>query len=328
MPALCGALAFAQAGVGRMPDVGADGPAYGTPITIHLVLEDGSPLPAPPMIRVEPIDREYCRIADSFRSGTVQFFVVAGLSAQREPACLISVSLPGYRGFRGWVADRERLVLKRIGVNEGSSVSLASLNAPEPAHKAYYAGEKALAKHKLKEAEKQFDEAVRVYPQYALAWSELGSALEQDGRLDEAVAALKHAREADPKYIKPLVQLTELAIRQQRWAEAKDLADQAMTLQPAEFPAAYFYRAKIAYELHDPNAERFAREAIHADPGGENPDSLFLLGSIMAERGDPIDAIVELKSYLSAAPKGEHAQAAKNEIARLKAGGPDKPRNE
>jgi tetratricopeptide (TPR) repeat protein len=66
-------------------------------------------------------------------------------------------------------------------------------------------------------AESSFREALAIYPAYAVACSELGAVLEQQDRLREAFAAFRNAVDADPKYIKPMVQLARLAGKPNRW---------------------------------------------------------------------------------------------------------------
>jgi hypothetical protein len=72
-----------------------------TTITIKLVLEDGSPLAANPLITV--YDREDCHVSSLFRDGTVgldvriKFGLHDAERSSQGPGCLLwKVTLPGY----------------------------------------------------------------------------------------------------------------------------------------------------------------------------------------------------------------------------------------
>ena len=146
--------------------------------------------------------------------------------------CYLTITLQGYRSFTGWVRDGTLVTLHRIGANEGSSVSVVSLNAPPDAKARYQAGEAAAAKKKWPQAEQAFRDAVSIYPNYALAWSELGQVLIEQNRLDEATSALTKSHDADPQYIKPLVQLLAVASLQQRWADELRLGQTVLPMRP------------------------------------------------------------------------------------------------
>src|SRR3954454_3529768 len=80
------------------------------PITIHVVLEDGSPLPSNPVILLS--SDEDCHISAVFRDGTVKLDVRTrfGLGAAdgnaQGPGCLLwKVTLPGYQSSSGYVRD-------------------------------------------------------------------------------------------------------------------------------------------------------------------------------------------------------------------------------
>jgi tetratricopeptide (TPR) repeat protein len=147
----------------------------------------------------------------------------------------------------------------------------------------------------------------------------LGQALQNQGRIAEAEEAFRKAREADPGYIKPIVQLAAASRAQQRWDEERKFSEEALRMNPVEFPAVYYYQAEATFHqgtLGD--AQRLTRQAIELDPGGTCPESLVLLGKIYERQGDASGAKVEYRSYLNLAPRGSQAGEAKEALARLK----------
>ena len=152
-----------------------------------------------------------------------------------------------------------------------------------------------------------------------MAWSELGQALQRQGRFNEAEAAFQRSRQADPAYVKPIVQLAAMSSVEQHWEEEMKTSEEAVSLHAVDFPAAYFYHAEATFHLGDlKDAERLTREAIEFDPGGTCPDSHALLGKILEREGNLRDAMVEYRSYLKAASHGTQTREVKEALARLK----------
>jgi tetratricopeptide (TPR) repeat protein len=287
--------------------------------TARIVLEDGSALRAAPLIMTE------CPTADPNCQCQTQFFLGGTLTFHNSPSsgsCFISVRLTGYQTVKTYIRDGTGIKLYRAGPNEDVSVSAASLYAPPDARKHYESGEAAAAKSKWLQAEAQFHSALAIYPNYAVALGELGRVLRQQDRLSEAVEALNKARDADPQYVKPVIQLAELAGMQQRWEDEARLSQQALKMRPAGTAATYYYYAQAAFHTGTPEqAEKLAREAIATDAMGECPQSMVLLGEIFEKQGNGSDAVVEYKAYLKMAPHGPEAQHAKEALARLKSPG-------
>ncbi len=146
--------------------------------------------------------------------------------------------------------------------------------------------------------------------------------LQQQDRLNEAVEALAKARQADPQYIKPVVQLAQVAGIQRRWPDEWRLSAEALDMHPIGFSPAYFYRAEAAFHMgKTEESEKVAREAIRLDQDGQYPESMILLGAIFEQQGNTADAVVEYKACLKLAPHAFEAQHVKEALARLKSPG-------
>ncbi len=86
------------------------------------------------------------------------------------------------------------------------------------------------------------------------------------------------------------------------WKVATQYLDRALRLDPLNYPEAWFGDAVAHYYLggYD-EAEKSAREAVRLDPQGRNPRAGYVLGMILAKKGDREGAAVELRRYLKAA---------------------------
>ncbi|HEY1204540.1 MAG: tetratricopeptide repeat protein [Bryobacteraceae bacterium] len=299
--------------------------------TAKIVLEDGTPFSTTPEI-IPAINGQGVAacVLDVFGGGTVQYVVrnqsdpfchgSACLDGEAGDSCPVRIRLAGYRTTEATLHQGAVIVLKRIGDNEGTSVSITAVNAPKDAKKAYESGVAAMAHQKWDVAQKDFERAVAEYPKYAPAWSDLGEALMQDLKPQEARAACEHALEADPRYLKPYLQLARLALSEGRIEDAAHITTRALALNPVEFPGLYYYDAVADLRLKRlDDAERSARRAIELDPNHEIPIAESLLGTLLAAKGDRSGAIEHYRKYLQISPKATDADTVRRRIAELEA---------
>jgi tetratricopeptide (TPR) repeat protein len=307
--------------------VATAGLAQNQPHHAKLALENGAALPSTPLF-IPPLaghDLPACRIVDAFASGelvyVVPFISEPGNNPWTNPPddkCIVTIWLKGYRKTTVTLHDGAVILLKQIGDPEGSTISTTALHAPKEAAKAYDKGIAAMGDGKLAAAQKQLERAVAVYPDYAQAWSRLGEVLDQQSQPKEAAAAWEHALRADPKYIRPYLQLIRLAVSEKRMEDAAALGDRAMQLNPTEFPGIFYYDAVANYELkHTDVAERTVRRAIELDKTHEFPAAEALLGKVLADKGDTRGALDHFNAYVRLAPKADDVPAIRQRIAEL-----------
>jgi len=292
-----------------------------------VVLESGAALPSTPLIVPPPAGSDFapCRNVEIFANGTMTYVVpiiaepgVDPLSRHMEDRCVLTLWLRGYRKTTVIMHDGIVVVLKQIGDPEGSTISATALHVPKAAAKSYDKGIGALADGKLPAAQKQFEQAVAAYPDYAQAWSSLGEALEQQSKTKEAEAACERAIKADPKYIRPYLQLMRMEVNEKRFEDAASLGERAMQLNPVEFTGIFYYDAKANFDLkHLDVAERTAQRAVELDSAHQYPQAESLLGMILADKGDKKEALKHLNAYLALAPKGDEVPAVRQRIEDL-----------
>jgi len=295
-----------------------------------IATEDGAPLATTPLVIPLVSERlvQECVILNIFGNGSVQY-VVNWRSRPYDPAtaavCEVSIQMKGYRSMNATLRNDATIVLKRIGLHEGSTVTATSLNAPEPAKKAYGKGVNAMTDEKWAAAQKNFEKAVEIDPDYAQAWSALGEVLKNQSKATEARAAWEKAVQADPKYIKPYIQLAQLDLAEKRTEDAAAIAGKAVAMNPLEFPELYFLNAVANYNLkHFDVAEVSARRATELDKDHEIPRAEVLLGTVLIAKGDRAGALEHFRKYLQMVPKAQDADQIKRAIAQLETGGTGK----
>ncbi|MGD0361536.1 MAG: tetratricopeptide repeat protein [Bryobacteraceae bacterium] len=293
-----------------------------------LALENGGNLPSTPLFTDPPAGQDLppCHVLSAFANGVIIYTVPSVMDPGADPItmrhpgdkCALSVWLKGYRKAVVTLHEGAVIVLKQIGDPEGSTVSVTALHVPKEAAKAYDKGLQAMGDNKLAGAQKQFERAAALYPDYAQAWSQLGAVLERESQPKAAADACERALKADPKYIRPYLQLIRMAVAAKRMEDAAAVGERAIQLDPVEFPGIYFYYAVANYELKSADAaEKAARRAIELDNAHDYPAAEALLGKVLADKGDFRGAIDHFTKYMKLAPKAEDVPAIRQRIAEL-----------
>jgi tetratricopeptide (TPR) repeat protein len=224
-------------------------------------------------------------------------------------ACELRASLSGYRtgtwplGNGGSNSGGDVvLLLHRVGTAPRMTVSATSLLAPKGARRAYGKGLDAVRRHDPDVAQKEFGEAVQIYPRYAAAWLELGKVYEQREHRSEARDAYARAIAADGEFLFPYDRLYRMDVKESRWKEAADASSKVLRLDPYEFPEAFYFNAVSNLELNQLDAaERSAREAAKLEGVQAEPRGNYVLGVILWRKGDLDAAQERFQDFLAAA---------------------------
>lgn len=208
-----------------------------------------------------------------------------------------------------WEYDLGTILLKRMENVPGTTISMTTMNAPNDAKHAYEKGRKAFDAGKYPDAEKDLNKAVKIYPNFAAAWSLLGDIHQQQKQLDQATTEYKQALAADPRFVNPSFGLALIAVQEKRWQDAVQFTDQVVKMNSLAYPSAYFYNAVANYNLGkiDP-AEISVRKFKSVDADHRHPDASLLLGQILMQKNDFGAAAQEIREYLSHAPDAPNAE--------------------
>ena len=240
--------------------------------------------------------------------------------------CELRAEAPGFRSDALLLVNHRSLddpdvgtiVLYRMAGVEGISVSATALNAPKDARKAYEKGVQLLRKGKAEEAEKDFEKAVEIYPQYANAWLDLGRAQLVKKAPVAAAEAFHKAIEADPKLVQAQGELGMMAARQSNWQEAVKYLDAAVKLDPIGYPQFWYADGVAHYNLKNMDAaEKSVRAFLQHDPQHRNPQAQHLLGVILALKNDLPGAVGALQTYLKLAPAAADIEQTKSQLAEI-----------
>jgi tetratricopeptide (TPR) repeat protein len=203
------------------------------------------------------------------------------------------------------------IFLHRVAGVDGFTVTATTALAPREARKTYEQGLAAIHHNLPDEAQRSFLQAVELFPRFAAAWLELGSVYERRDHFPQARDAYRKAIEADSGYLDPYQRLYRMALKESNWQEAADVSDKVLRLNPYDFPGAYYVNAVANFRLHDLDlAEKRARQASQLQGPQAEPAAHYVLGSILAEKGDFAGSADALRTFLNAAVGGSDRASA------------------
>ena len=241
--------------------------------------------------------------------------------------CELQASLPGFTSqiieLNGLISTSQnnnvgRIVLHRLGQVEGLTISATSAAAPNAARKAFEKGVSQEKNKKWDEAQRSFENAVRIYEKYAVAWFELGRVQMQKNDVAGARHSFDTAIAADPKYVGPYQQLAQLALKEKQWQSVVDLTGKILGLNPVNFPDAWFLNGVGNYFLRNlGEAEKSARQGLKLDDERHVPKLEYLLGMILIEKREYTEAATHFQQYLLTAKTPADAEEARKQLAEV-----------
>jgi tetratricopeptide (TPR) repeat protein len=272
------------------------------------------------------------RRRDPLAAAAAQTGVVSDNLANSLNDCELLAVLPGFSsqpvemsrhtpnfGF----ADVGTIVLHRLVQVQGFTISATSGLAPAKAQKQYEKGRQFEQKQQWDAALASFQKAVAVYPQYAVAWFEIGRVQMRESNPAAARQSFHQSLLADPRFISPCQELAHLSVRDKRWQEVVDTTDALLKLNPLNFPQDWFLNALANFYLnHLDAAEKSARSGLELQGQRQVPNLEYLLASILAQKQDYAEALEHLRNYLRLAPHAadvETAQRQADELEKLSA---------
>jgi tetratricopeptide (TPR) repeat protein len=224
--------------------------------------------------------------------------------------------------------DVGRVPLHRLAHVEGTSISVTSALAPPAARKAFEKGLEQEKKNKWEDAEKSFEKAVQIYPRYATAWYQLGR-LQLRNQLsgpspaqNPSVQSARHSFEqsiaADSKYVDPYHGLAQIAMQAQEWPNVIEITNKLVSLNPVNFPDAYYDNAVANYNLKNfDDAEKSALLGVRVDDAHQIPKLQYLLGMIQLRKQNYQGAAEHMQQFLTLSKDRDDIELGKKGMAEI-----------
>jgi tetratricopeptide (TPR) repeat protein len=261
----------------------------------------------------------------------------ADLSQTALASCELRAVLAGYRSDTISLATRRYLDNPDVGVivlhntvnAPGLTTSATTALAPKDARKSYEKALEAVRHSRPDDAQKELLKAVGVYPKFAAAWFQLGLVYEQRDHLQDARDAYSKAIAADANFVNPYERVYMLAAKEAKWQDVADTTERVLRLNPYDFPAAYYFNAVANLQLKKLNAaEKSARESVKLIGAQAQPRANFLLGVILANKGEFTEAAESFRTFLKVDPNSPDRDRAEKmlvEAERLAKSSADQP---
>jgi predicted negative regulator of RcsB-dependent stress response len=227
--------------------------------------------------------------------------------------CRLEATLPGYvstsldisdlNGFISSARELPPLVLHLKGSDPRTIVNSDS-DVPSAARAPWKAAMQAVNSGNVADAANQLKLVVAAAPKFARGWHSLGIAYETEQMLPEARDAYTHATDADPKLLISWVTLSRMDVLVKDWSGAAKAADTAIKLDLKHmYPEVYLHQAVARYELKDlQGAESSATQALQLDAKERKFRGEFVMGRILAAKGDTAGAKTHISKYLALDP--------------------------
>jgi tetratricopeptide (TPR) repeat protein len=248
-----------------------------------------------------------------------------GINPRDLNGCELRGNLAGFRSDVVPLAGRQfmdrpevgTIVLHPLSNVQGFTFSATTAAASKDARKAYEKGAQNAKKKKWADAQKELEKAVQLHPKYAIAWFELGEVYRNQKNMDGARNAYAQALAADAKFVKPYLPMAEMAVSQQNWEVVADVTNKLTRLDPYQ-GRAFFYNAVANLNLRKlDDAETSAAEALKLDSDQKVPKLNHVMGVILAQKGDLVNAARYIKLYVTRAPNAADVDMARNQLAEI-----------
>lgn len=309
----------------------------------NVAIEGGSAAPDPVSVVLRCAGQERARVSTSSKGEFSLMFSPDNSTFGRKlgahsgfpdgSGCELYVDSPDYTSkslqlfgeLSGDINNVGTIVLYPRTAALGDTVSVTSLAAPTEAKKAFEKGQEQAHKGKLRAACEFFRRAVQVYPQYAIAWLELGRAQIQQNDFNSAQQSFYQATSNDSRLVAGYEGLAQVALRQDKWKDLADSTGKILEISPDAGAKIWFLNSAANLNLGDAKrAEAGVVRGLHLDTTHRVPQLEFLYGLILARRAAYPEAIQHLQTYLKLTPKDENAPRAQKtlaEVQKLASGG-------
>jgi tetratricopeptide (TPR) repeat protein len=214
------------------------------------------------------------------------------------------------------------LQAKRIKGNKNDLkpgvVEVKLINIPKSAVDFYTKALKSIQDGKKEQSIKELEQAIEIYPQFAEAYSELGSIYLKSGELAKAEEALRKTLQLDENNPNAQLNYGIALLNQRKMFEAEKALEKAV-LADEKAATPHMYLGIALLGLNYPEyAEKEFLTAISLKDDEKMAQAHRYLGGIYWKKGNYRQAVKELERYLELSPKASDAQKVNETIKQLR----------
>jgi tetratricopeptide (TPR) repeat protein len=200
-------------------------------------------------------------------------------------------------------------------------VSAPDLAVPNRARKELEKAIDLSRQQKLQEAIQRLNKAIQIYPQYAVAYNNLGALYGQLGDRSRENEALQKAISLNPKFALAYLNLGRMEVKANNFAAAEPFLAKAAELNPADVSTLVLLSYSEFMDKSFDAAIITSRKA-HST---EKPHAFAhrVAARAFEQKEQNANAVAELETFLREEPSGPRADAARQELETLRAALPN-----
>jgi cytochrome c-type biogenesis protein CcmH/NrfG len=205
---------------------------------------------------------------------------------------------------------------KSTGTGGGASVAAADLAIPIDARKKFDRAVKTMGEQNWPKALEQLNSAIAIYPQYAAAYTNIGVVY---GRMNDSAReheALEKAIRVNDHFVPAYLNLAKLCVKERDAAKAETLLESANRIEPANAEILTLLAEAQLLNKHYDAAVTSAHSA-HALPHQNFAVIHYIAARALEHENRSLDALAELKIFLSEEPEGARADHVREEVIEL-----------
>jgi tetratricopeptide (TPR) repeat protein len=198
-------------------------------------------------------------------------------------------------------------------------VAAVDLNIPESARKEFDKANQLVTKGNWQRAIERLNKAIAIYPQYAQAYNNLGVAYGHLGDRVRNIEALQKAISLNDHFAAAYLNLARVAIVDRDFPQAEVLLNKATAIDPAD-PQILGALANMELLNHHYEQALATCRRAHSTARGVHAVVHYVAARIFEQENRPLDALAELRVFLSEEQSGPRADEARKEMATLQQG--------
>jgi tetratricopeptide (TPR) repeat protein len=201
-----------------------------------------------------------------------------------------------------------------------SSPARTDNNASRKARREYEKGVHELQARNLNEAAAHLEKAVKEYPCYARAQTDLATVLSQQHQFDRSESALKKAIYCDPDFLNAYSELGQLYYNEKRFQESESVLQEGLRRSPGGWQ---FYYQMAADDYRLGQFSKAEQEYLKAESfSSQVPAEIHVkLADVYLKERAFEKTYSEMQGYLRIEPNGRFASKIKTTMQRMKADG-------
>jgi tetratricopeptide (TPR) repeat protein len=197
-----------------------------------------------------------------------------------------------------------------------ATVSATRLQVPPKAQKELDHGNSALADGRLKDAQKNFEKAIEIYPEFDQAYNNLGVVLMQTGDSKGGEVAFSKAIAINDHFARAYVNLAKIRLSEKNYQKAEDLLRKATSADPLNAQTLFLAEEAAFFQGKGDQVIADARK-IHTLDHEKYALCHFMAARALEGKSLHDQALEEYRLFLKEAPNDPNAKTAQLEIKQI-----------